>query len=563
MKRYLKRFKLSFILAVIFSVLAGFVDVCFTLLLKGVIDKVSARSTGEFTNFCVKAILISIFMAIIIYVNKIVKARLIKNVNCEIKNDIYKGIQKLNIVEYRKKNTGYFLSILSNDVKLIESDYFSTILVCFYEISIFITALIATISINFYLAVFLIILSLIPMTIPFVFNKALIKAKGNYSDAMCVFVERIKDILSAFEIIKAFNIKRNIADEFNVHNNTMENNQYAYTRINAISSSVSVGVMYITYFLSLLISGCMAINDVISIGSMIVSVNLVGNIANPLMSISSNISTLRSTRLIRDKILEVIDYNNLLQVDKKLKIRCFNKIIDFKNVSFSYNSNNKILSNINLSLYKNKKYAIVGESGSGKSTLVKLLLNYYNTYSGNIFIDDKNVKNIKEEDMFKLISIIQQDVFIFDDTIKNNITLFKDYCDDDLRDALQKVNLVSIINSLEDNLETNMGESGDNFSGGQKQRIALARAIIKKCPIIILDEATASLDNDTAYKIEKSLLDMQDLTLISITHKLIRENLKMYDEIIYIRNGQIIEKGTFDALMNIKGNFYSLYMLQN
>lgn len=212
---------------------------------------------------------------------------------------------------------------------------------------------------------------------------------------------------------------------------------------------------------------------------------------------------------------------------------------------------------------KNKKYAIVGESGSGKSTLVKLLLNYYNTYSGNIYIDNKDVMNIKEENIFDLISMIQQDVFIFDDTIRNNVTLFKEYSDDEVKCALNKVVLISAIDLLKDNLETNMGENGANFSGGQKQRIALARAIVKKCPIIILDEATASLDNETAYKIEKSLLDIQDLTLVSITHKLIKENLKMYDEIIYIRSGEIIEKGSFDELMNDKGNFYSLYMLQN
>ena len=212
---------------------------------------------------------------------------------------------------------------------------------------------------------------------------------------------------------------------------------------------------------------------------------------------------------------------------------------------------------------KNKKYAIVGESGSGKSTLVKLLLNYYNTYSGNIYIDNKDVMNIKEENIFNLISMIQQDVFIFDDTIRNNVTLFKEYSDDEVKCALNKVVLISAIDLLKDNLETNMGENGANFSGGQKQRIALARAIVKKCPIIILDEATASLDNGTAYKIEKSLLDIQDLTLVSITHKLIKENLKMYDEIIYIRSGEIIEKGSFDEIMNDKGNFYSLYMLQN
>lgn len=216
-----------------------------------------------------------------------------------------------------------------------------------------------------------------------------------------------------------------------------------------------------------------------------------------------------------------------------------------------------------MTLLKNKKYAIVGESGSGKSTLVKLLLNYYNTYSGNIYIDNKDVMNIKEENIFNLISMIQQDVFIFDDTIRNNVTLFKEYSDDEVKCALNKVVLISAIDLLKDNLETNMGENGANFSGGQKQRIALARAIVKKCPIIILDEATASLDNETAYKIEKSLLDIQDLTLVSITHKLIKENLKMYDEIIYIRSGEIIEKGSFDEIMNDKGNFYSLYMLQN
>ena len=171
--------------------------------------------------------------------------------------------------------------------------------------------------------------------------------------------------------------------------------------------------------------------------------------------------------------------------------------------------------------------------------------------------------NIKEENIFNLISMIQQDVFIFDDTIRNNVTLFKEYSDDEVKCALNKVVLISAIDLLKDNLETNMGENGANFSGGQKQRIALARAIVKKCPIIILDEATASLDNETAYKIEKSLLDIQDLTLVSITHKLIKENLKMYDEIIYIRSGEIIEKGSFDEIMNDKGNFYSLYMLQN
>lgn len=562
MNRYIKLYKWLFFLAIIFSILSGFVDVCFTLLLKGIVDRVSDGDINSFVSFGVKSIVASILMGVIIYEHKVIIANLIKKISIRIKEDIYKAIQSMNITDYRSENTGYFLSILNNDIKIIESDYFGTILTCFYEISIFLTALIATINISLYLAIVLIVISLIPMIIPFLFNKILARSKKLYSDQMAIFIEKAKDILGAFEVVKAFNMKRKIFDEFSMYNKNMEVSKFNYIKINSISSSVSTGVMYVTYFLSLLISGYMAINGIITVGSMIASVNLVGSIANPLMAISSNVATIKSSRLIREKILKVIDYNKVENINK-IKIDKFDKKIEFKNVSFSYDKTHNILNNINLTLVKNKKYAIVGESGSGKSTLVKLLLNYYNTYSGNIYIDNKDVMNIKEEDIFNLISMIQQDVFIFDDTIRNNVTLYKEYSNEELKCALNKVGLTSVIDLLKDNLETSMGENGANFSGGQKQRIALARAIVKKCPIIILDEATASLDNETAYKIEKSLLDIQDLTLISITHKLIKENLKMYDEIIYIRSGEIIEKGSFDELMNDKGNFYSLYMLQN
>lgn len=562
MNRYIKLYKWLFFLAIIFSILSGFVDVCFTLLLKGIVDRVSNGDINSFVSFGVKSIVVSILMGVVIYEHKVIIANLMKKISIRIKGDIYKAIQSMNITDYRSENTGYFLSILNNDIKIIESDYFGTILTCFYEISIFLTALIATINISLYLAIVLIIISLIPMIIPFLFNRILARSKKSYSDQMAIFIEKAKDILGAFEVVKAFNMKRKIFDEFSMYNKNMEISKFNYIKINSISSSLSTGVMYVTYFLSLLISGYMAINGVITVGSMIASVNLVGSIANPLMAISSNVATIKSSRLIREKILKVVDYSKVDNINK-INIDRFNKKIEFKNVSFSYDETNNILNNINLTLLKNKKYAIVGESGSGKSTLVKLLLNYYNTYSGNIYIDNKDVMNIKEEDIFNLMSMIQQDVFIFDDTIRNNVTLFKEYSNEELKCALNKVGLTSVIDLLKDNLETSMGENGANFSGGQKQRIALARAIVKKCPIIILDEATASLDNDTAYKIEKSLLDIQDLTLISITHKLIKENLKMYDEIIYIRSGEIIEKGSFDELMNDKGNFYSLYMLQN
>ena len=561
MNRYIKEFKGTFFVTIIFAILSGFVDVGFTLLLKGVIDKVNEGNLHNFIFFCIEAIIAVIVLSIIIYLNRITAAYLIKKVNTKIKEDIYLSIQNIKISEYRKNNTGYFLSILSNDITLLQTDYFGTIINVIYEISIFICALTATIRINAYLCLFLTLLSLIPMVIPWLFNKTLGEYKKKYVDEMAKFTEKTKDILSSFEVVKAFNIQKKIAKEFSIHNNSMEISKYKNTKINAVSNTLSVAVMYITYFLSLLISGYMAIKDVISVGSMVASVNLVGCIANPLVAVSTNIATIKSTKLIRDKILKIIDYKSC-DVEEKLEIESFNKSIEFKNVEFSYDEKNKVLNNINLTLYKNKKYAIVGDSGSGKSTLIKLLLNYYDTYKGKICIDGYDVKDIKSDSLFNLISMIQQDVFIFDDTIKNNITLFKEYDDELIKETLDKMGLTSLVTSLESGLETNMGENGSNFSGGQKQRIALSRAIINNSPIIILDESTASLDNDTAYRIENSLLTFNELTLISITHKLIKENLELYDEIIYVKEGKIVESGSFDELMLRKGYFYSLYMIQ-
>lgn len=210
---------------------------------------------------------------------------------------------------------------------------------------------------------------------------------------------------------------------------------------------------------------------------------------------------------------------------------------------------------------KGKKYAFVGMSGSGKSTILKLLLKQYEDFKGSILIDNINFSEINRSDIYDLISIIHQNVFLFDNTVENNITLFTDYPKVEINSAIKLSGLNDLIENLSKGVESLVGENGNLISGGEKQRISIARALIRKTPILILDEAMASLDNETAYSIENTVLNMENITAIVVMHRLTENLLKKYDKIFTLKNGQIIEEGTFEELINLNGYFYNLFSI--
>ena len=299
----------------------------------------------------------------------------------------------------------------------------------------------------------------------------------------------------------------------------------------------------------------------ITVGTAIIIIQLSTHIVGPVKLSISLINQIRSVAMIADKIEEILEDTH--DDFENTKLENFSKSICIENLNFSYTEERKALDNINLTFDKNKKYAFVGESGSGKSTLIKLLMRYYNDYEGKISIDNLNIKNIYSSDLYKNISMIQQNVFMFDDSIKENIRLYSNHDDKDILNACERSGLNKLINKLPHGINSLVGENGNKLSGGEKQRIAIARALINNTQILILDESTSALDNETAYNLENSLLNLENLTLITVTHKLIKNILNRYDEIIVMKNGKIIEKGNFEDLINIKGYFYSLYTIQN
>ena len=208
---------------------------------------------------------------------------------------------------------------------------------------------------------------------------------------------------------------------------------------------------------------------------------------------------------------------------------------------------------------KNKSYAIVGTSGSGKTTLINLLLGKYNNYSGDIYYNNADLKNISLDSLFEIASFVEQNVFVFDDSIINNITMYSNIDEELLKEAINKSGLAKLID--EKGPDYRCGENGCNLSGGEKQRISIARALVKKSQLLLLDEATSALDNETSSSITNNLLRINNTTKIMITHRLDEEILNQFDEIVVMKNGQIVEFGTYKDLMKNNGTFKSLVEL--
>ena len=231
--------------------------------------------------------------------------------------------------------------------------------------------------------------------------------------------------------------------------------------------------------------------------------------------------------------------------------------ISIRDLSFGYEANKEILHHIHLDFEPGKKYAIVGGSGSGKTTLLNLMMQTYDNYEGSILFDETELRHVHPDSLFQTISLVQQSVFVFNDTIYNNVTLYKDFPDHDVQSAIFKAGLSELTASHGEDYVC--GENGSALSGGEKQRISIARALLRNTSVLLMDEATAALDEITANSIMNSVLAMENITRIIVTHRLEERVLREYDEIIVLHRGEIAERGTFDRLIDRHGLFYSLY----
>lgn len=559
--KYLFKYKLLFFTRVLTISLAALSVICFDFMMGFIVDIFSNGETEKF----VPIILASIFLIILLFVTECVDGYVmssyIKNTVNYLRCDIFTKILNKDMKDFSLDNSGKYISILYNDIKIIEDSLLNNIFLVISSFISFIISLLFLFSISPSIVIFIVIFGILGFVIPNALSKKLIVEKNNYSHNLEEITSVTKDLFSGFEVIKGFNIGSKINTIFKNSSNTVESTKKKCSILESIIKGFSLSFSVTVYLGVLILGGYLMYKGEISVGTAIIIIQLSTHIVGPVKTSISLINQIKSVSLIADKIDEIL-YDSCEDIEE-VSLPKFENSIEVKNLDFSYTNDRKALNNINLTFEKNKKYAIVGESGCGKSTLIKLLMRYYKDYNGDILIDNKDIHKIFSNDLYKNMSMIQQNVFMFDDSIKENIKLFANYSDEEVLSICDRSGLSNLISRLPDGINSLVGENGNRLSGGEKQRIAIARSLINNTKILILDESTSALDNETAYNLESSLLSINDLTLIVVTHKLIKNILLNYDEIIVMKDGMVIEKGSFDYLISLKGYFYSLYYLQN
>lgn len=559
--KYLFKYKLLFFTRVLTISLAALSVICFDFMMGFIVDIFSNGETEKFVPIILASIFLIILLFVTEYIDGYVMSSYIKNTVNYLRCDIFTKILNKDMKDFSLDNSGKYISILYNDIKIIEDSLLNNIFLVISSFISFIISLLFLFSISPSIVIFIVIFGILGFVIPNALSKKLIVEKNNYSHNLEEITSVTKDLFSGFEVIKGFNIGSKINTIFKNSSNTVESTKKKCSILESIIKGFSLSFSVTVYLGVLILGGYLMYKGEISVGTAIIIIQLSTHIVGPVKTSISLINQIKSVSLIADKIDEIL-YDSCEDIEE-ISLPKFENKIEVKNLDFSYTNDRKALNNINLTFEKNKKYAIVGESGCGKSTLIKLLMRYYKDYNGDILIDNKDIHKIFSNDLYKNMSMIQQNVFMFDDSIKENIKLFANYSDEEVLSICDRSGLSNLISRLPDGINSLVGENGNRLSGGEKQRIAIARSLINNTKILILDESTSALDNETAYNLESSLLSIDDLTLIVVTHKLIKNILLNYDEIIVMKDGMVIEKGSFDYLISLKGYFYSLYYLQN
>ena len=558
MKQLTKYHKKSFYTFMIFNILVPLTNIAFAYSIKIIIDSGMSQNREALTQAILIGAIVIFIYASLNFISLRLRNKLVRQIMSRYKNKVFESILDRDYREFSKEKSGKFISILTENMKKIEQDYLHQYFNISKNISLMIFSLVAMFIGNWFLTLLVIIASIIPMMISGFIGQKSASLQNSSMIADQKYLAKVKDILAGFLVIKSFNVKDAIRQDYKNESEKLDEIYFIKGKFDVLSNVISQLSGMIVFLVAFGGGMYLVFGGHTTIGSVTAIVQLVNFVVMPLNEIGMGMSKFREGQAT----LNSFEVKDVIELQTGKTKEYFDDVISFSNVDFSYpNAEEKIFNNLSLQIKKGEKIAIVGMSGSGKSTLLNLLLRFYDVTSGYISIDNQDLQAISAESLYNLMTIVQQDVYIFDDTLKANITLSQSFTEDDIKKAVQQSGLESYILENELGLQTLCGENGSNLSGGERQRLSIARALIRKTPILLLDEATSSLDNKVTTEIENSILEIQDLTVLVVTHKLNKSMLKKYNRILFMKNGVIVEDGSFDNLMDRKGEFYKLVEL--
>lgn len=558
-KQFYKGNKLAFGIAIFAALFVGGLNLIVSWLMQQIIDCISGGETAlDLKGLLFITVLVVLAIVLFGVLEYISKPRFMKKAMQQYKEYAFESLLKKNIHTFNEEATATYISALSNDAGSIEANYLEKQFGLISGAVMFIGAFIMMLVYSPLLTGVVVLLIILPIIASLLVGNRMETAELTVSKRNVKFTDTLKEAVCGFAVIKSFKAEKAVLDLFIKSNREVEDAKCKKEKISIIIGTISAVAGIIAQLGVFIVGAYLALSGkAVTPGVVLVFVNLMNYILQPISVLPEILANRKASLALIDKLCQALNENvrkERLSISDRLR-----DAIELKQLSFGYKEGEEVLQNINLRFQAGKSYALVGASGSGKSTILNLLLAGYDNYSGSISYDGQELRNINSESLYDIVSVVQQNVVIFNASVRENITMFKDVPKEDVDKVIAMSGLLPFIR--EHGEEYLCGENGNALSGGEKQRISIARSLLRRSSVLLVDEATAALDKQTAHQVSNSILDIDGVTKIVVTHSLEEALLKRYDEIIVLKAGKVVETGAYEALMEKKEYFYSLYTI--
>ena len=576
LNKYFLKYKWRFLLGIVFTVISNYYGVQMPIYFKNAVDSFQAHiessTPNDFLWLALKLggfyMLFSLAKGFFLFLMRQTIIVMSRNIEFDLKNEIYEQYQRLDQAFFKRNATGDLMNRISEDVGLVRMYLGPGIMYIINLIVAFAMIVTQMIGISPSLTLFV----LIPLPI----MSVLIYRVSSRMNAMGVLVQQEQSMLSTIaqetfsgiRIIKAYNREKETAEKLNERAENYKKQSMRLVKVNAFFIPTIMFLIGISVLIAVYYGGLLSFSTDrtkhISVGSIVAFIMFVNNLTWPFASLGWVSSIIQRASVSQKRINEFLQTIPSIQNENKEEFD-FQGNIRFENVSFEYPITEiKAVSNVSFELKKGETLAIVGHTGSGKSTISALLMRQYDIQSGDILIDGKSIKDINLDAFRDQSGIVPQDVFLFSDTIAENLQFgVNDHLpsEEELIDVTKRAHVYHNIKEFPDQFNTLLGERGVNLSGGQKQRISIARALLKKPKLLILDDCLSAVDTETEEIVLGNLeKDKNDRTTIVISHRI--STIRNADKIIVLGNGSIIEQGSHEELISLKGSYFELYEQQ-
>lgn len=537
MWKYFKNNIYMYIGTIFLGLLFSMASIYISFFLKKMMDLAIAQDVQKFKSMLVMGGVYLLFVSLIHFLWLLCSKKFLKKFIIQLRSDVFEKVISHPKYSFYGEDVSKNIALLTNDINILEENFIIPSIHLFQQVTLFLCSLVALFYLNIKITCFLILFMILAGIIPKILSKQLEKKQLQFSEQYTHFVKFLKEYLDGSAVIFMCDAITFAARKFKDKNIELGNKKYFRDKIFIINDSLSFFLSFISQLAILLFGTYLILKGEISPGVLVAIIQLSGSFINPISVIIDCQSKIYSTKPIIQRINSLETYQKVYTEN----IVQFDKGISMKNIKFKYDKETSFSLMIEkLYLKKGRKYLVLGKSGSGKSTFVKLLINALEEFEGEVKIDEVDTHRIDAFSLNQIFGVMSQKVFLFDSSVLENICFSKEYGESEVSLILEKSGVNEFAKKLKDGIHTRVGDAGNNLSGGQAQRIALARTLIGRKPVLVLDEATSSVDIKTGMFIEECLLEEKELTLITITHKINEELLNLYDSIIIMKDGRIV-----------------------